>query len=319
MSKKMRKLLLFTAVLMVALGGSAVAMTLDEATALFSDSDIMIPYSDEGRAQLEEAIAAFRAALGVTDALDETNESAVTAFVVDAALIDVINKLAQSYYTLADAFLGEVEAEVLPTYLKGKHWGLKTMRMDPDFAALEASNGFVAAVQVATNLEGMYWASSNWLRAAQFNVLAAVFANVPEKTEAITLRCMEIDDTYTHFGGYRAFGAFWTGLPQLPAGTYRKNWNKSLGFFCKIVDEPTLCGACGDCETYGDVDPSVHEYLENRMFFVEFYLMERGLWADAKRIVDSVIADGMGDKYPLYNAISLEKAATFLVEIESHL
>ena len=66
------------------------------------------------------------------------------------------------------------------------------MRMNPEFAALEESDGFVAAVQVADNLEGMYWASSNWLRAAQFNVLAAVFANVPEKTEAITLRCMEL-------------------------------------------------------------------------------------------------------------------------------
>ena len=315
----MRKLLTFTAVLMVAVGVSAVAMTLDEAIGLFLDSDIMIPYSDEGRAQLESAIAAFREALGVTDALDEANEDNVMEFAVDAGLIDVINKLAQSYYTLADAFLGEVESEVLPTYQKGKHWGLKTMRMNPEFVALEQSDGFVAAVQVADNLEGMYWASSNWLRSAQFNVLAAVFANVPEKTEAITLRCMELDETYTHFGGYRALGAFWTGLPKLPAGKYRKNWNKSLSYFSKIVDEPTICGACEDCADYGVVDPSVHEYLENRMFFVEFYLMERGLWEDAKRIVDSVVADGIGAKYPLYNAISLEKAAVFLEEIDSQL
>jgi len=47
--------------------------------------------------------------------------------------------------------------------------------------------------------------------------------------------------------------------------------------------------------------------------------MERGLWDDAKRVVDSVVADGIGDKYPLYNAISLEKAALFLEEINSHL
>ncbi|MCK5246491.1 hypothetical protein KAR02_06305 [Candidatus Bipolaricaulota bacterium] len=315
----MRKLLLLMGLLLLAVGVSAVAMTLDEAIGLFSDSDMMIPYSDEGRAQLEEAIAAFREALGVTDALDETNEDDVMAFAVDDGLIDVINKLAQSYYTLADAFLGEVESEVLPTYLKAKHWGLKTMRMDPEFAALEQSDGFVAAVQVADNLEGMYWASSSWLRAAQFNVLAAVFANVPEKTEAITLRCMELDETYMHYGGYRAFGAFWTGLPKLPAGTYRKNWNKSLGFFCKIVDEPALCGACDGCVDHGELAPLANEYLENRMFFVEFYLMERGLWADAKRVVDSVVADGIGDKYLLYNAISLEKAAIFLEEIESHL
>ena len=315
----MRKLLTFTAVLMVAIGGSAAAMTLDEAIGMFSDSDIMIPYSDEGRAQLEEMIAAFREALGVTDALDETNEDDLMAFTVDVGLIDVIPKLAQCYYTLADAFLGEDESIVKPFYLRGKHWGLKTLRMDPEFAATEDVDGFVAAVQGSDNLEGLYWTSSNWLRAGQFDVLAAVFAGMPEKTEAITLRCMELDESYTHYGGYRALGAFWSGLPKLPAGKFRKNWNSSLGYFCKIVDEPAICGACDDCVDHGAIDPSVHEYLENRMFFVEFYLMERNMWEDAKRVVDSVVADGLGDKYPLYNAISLEKAAIFLEEIESHL
>lgn len=315
----MRKLLLFTAVLMVALGSSAVAMTLDEAIGLFVDSDIMIPYSDEGQAQLEAAIAAFREALGVTDALDEANEDDLMAFAVDASLMDIIPMLQQCYYTLADAFLGEDEATVKPYYLRGKHWGLKVLRMDPEFTATEEADGFVAAVNGSDNLKGLYWTSSNWLRAGQFNVLEAVFAGMPEKTEAITLRCMELDESYTHYGAYRALGAFWSGLPKMPTGKFRKNWNASLSHFCKIVDELALCGACDDCTDFGPIDPSVHEYLENRMFFVEFYLMERGLWADAKRVVDSVVADGIGDKFLLYNAISLEKAAIFLEEIESHL
>ncbi len=308
-------LLLFT---LVATSGAVVGMTLDEALGMFSNSDILITYSDEGRAQLVDMIAAFRTALGVTDALDETDEDAVMAFNVDPSMIDVINKLAQSYYTLADAFLGDVEADVRPTYLKGKHWGLKSLRMDPTFDAVEDSDGFAAAVETSTNLEGMYWASSNWLRAAQFNVLEAVFAGVPAKTEALTLRCMELDDTYTHYGAYRALGAFWSSLPSLPAGTYRKNWNKSLGYFCKVVDEPEICGACEDCADYGPFDPTANDYLENRMFFVEFYLMPRNMWEDAKRVTDSVIADGIGE-YPLYNAISLEKAANFLEEIDEHL
>jgi len=315
----MRKLLTMGTVLLLAMGVSAVAMTLDEAIGLFSDSDIMIPYSDEGQAQLEGAIAAFREALGVTDALNEANHDAVMAFVVDESLMDIIPMLAQCYYTLADAFLGEDESIVKPFYLRGKHWGLKVLRMDPEFAATEAADGFVAAVNGSDNLEGLYWASSNWLRAGQFDVLTAVFALMPEKTEALTLRCMELDESYTHFGGYRALGAFWSGLPAMPLGKFRKSWNNSLGYFCKIVDEPAFCGACDDCVDYGEVDPSVHEYLENRMFFVEFYLTERGLWADAKRVVDSVIADGIGDKYLLYNAISLEKAAVFLEMIEAEL
>ncbi len=315
----MRKLLTLSVALMVAIGCSAMAMTLDEALGYYSDSDLMVPYAPESQAIVEDMIAAFKTALGVPDDLDETDEDAVMAFNVDASLLNIVNQLSHTYYVLADAFLGEEEAVVKPFYLRGKHWGLKSLRMDANFAATEASDGFVAAVQVSENLEGLYWTSSNWLRSGQFDPLAAVFAGMPEKTEALTLRCMALDESYTHFGGYRALGAFWSGLPSLPAGKYRKNWNRSLGYMCKIVDEPTICGACEDCEDYGPVDPSVHEYLENRMFFVEFYLMPREMWEDAKRIIDSVIADGLGDKYPLYNAISLEKAEQFLAEVESKL
>lgn len=315
----MRKLLLLGVVLLVSLGVSGVAMTVDEALALYVGSDLNVTYDDAGKALTEAAIAAFRGALGVTDALDETHEDDVMAFVVDASLVDIVVALSHTYYVYADAFMGEEESVVKPIYQKGKHWGLKALRMDETFAATEAADGFTAAVATSDNLEALYWASSNWLRAGQFDPLAAVFAGMPAKTEALTLRTMELDESYTHYGGYRAFGAFWSGLPALPAGEYRKNWNKSLGFFCKVVNEPGICDACTECEDYGDVPADVDEYLENRMFFVEFYLMPRELWEDAKRIVDSVIADGLGEDYPLYNAISLEKAAEFLEEIESHL
>ena len=317
----MRRLLLFTVLTVLVGGGTALAMTVDEAVVLFQGSDIMIPYSDEGRATLESMIEAFRGALGVPDELDETNEDAVMAFDVDADLIDVLNKLSQTYYTLSDAFLGG-DSEERPTYLRGKHWGLKALRMDPDFTATESTDGFVAAVPIAENLDGLYWAAANWLRAAQFNPLEAVFAGVPEKTDAMSQRCLELDDTYMNDGSYRALAAFWAGLPKLPAGYYRKNWSRSLGYFCHIVDEPEICADwdCDVCPELGEFDPAANEYFENRVFFVEFYLMEKGgLWEDAKRILGSVLAEPIGDKYPLYNAISQEKALEFLEEVEEHL
>lgn len=315
----MRRWMMGVLLLVMTLTVAAQAMPLNDALGLFVDQDIMVPYSEEGEAQLMEIIAAFREALGVPDGLDETHERAVMEFNVDPDLQDVVNKLAQCYYTLADAFLGDEEAVLRPIYLKGKHWGLKSLRMDPEVAAMENSKGFEAAVAISVNVAGMYWAAANWLRASEFNVLEAVFAGVPSKTEAINLRVIELDEGYTHYGAYRALGAFWSGLPSLPAGNYRKNWNRSLGYFCKIVDEPEICGACRDCVDHGDVDPTVHEYLENRMFFVEFYLMERGLWEDAHRVVLSVLEDGVGERFPLYNAISIEKAEQFLQVIESNL
>ena len=316
----MRKLLLFLCLTVMVSGGAALALTLDEALALFPGNDIMVPYSDEGKATLEEMIEAFRTALGVTDALDEENEDAVDDFVVDSSLIDVVGKLAQTYYTYADAFLGGADNE-RRTYLRGKHWGLKGLRMDATFAATEESDGFVAAAATIEDISIAYWAAANWLRAAQFDPLGAVFGNVPEKTEAINLRCLELDETYMVYGGYRALGGFWSGLPKLPGGNYRKNWSRALGYFCLIVDEPGICGAsdCDICPEIGAFDPVVDEYLENRAFFVEFYLMPQNMWADAKRILEEILAEPVGDKYPLYNAISIEKAAAFLVEVEEHL
>ena len=316
----MRKLIPLALVFLVGFGLSLYAMTLDEALALFSGSDIMIEYNNEGRAQLEEMIDAFREALGVPADLDEANEDAVMAFDADSAKIDIINKLSQAYYTYADAFLGG-DPEERGTYLRGKHWGLKALRMDPDFLATESSDGFVAAVATSDNLVGLYWASANWLRAAEFNPLEAVFAGVPEKTDAMSKRCLELDETYMVYGSYRALGAFWAGLPKLPAGYYRKNWSRSLGYFCHVVNEPGICAEsdCDVCPELGEFDPAADEYFENRLLFVEYYLIPRGMWEDAKRILDQVLSEPIGDKYPLYNAVSHEKAVSFLEEVEEHL
>jgi hypothetical protein len=292
---------------------------LETALALFSGDDIMIPYSDEGRVELEAAIAAFRTALHVSDDLNENSEDAVNAFEVDPAQKDLVNKLSQCYYTLADAFLTG-ESDERATYLKGKHWGLKSLRMNPEFARLEQEEGFVAAVEAETDIAALYWAAANWLRASEFNKLEAIFAGVPEKSEAMSFRCLELDETYMNYGSYRALGAFWGGMPRLPAGTYRKNFNNALCYFCKVVDEPVLCAEREDCPMdVGSFDPAANEYFENRMFFVEFYLMEKELWEDAARIIKDVLAEPIGEKYPLYNAISQEKAQGFLEEVNKHL
>jgi len=291
---------------------------IDLALALFASGDVMVPYSDEGRAQLEAAIEVFRTALGITEDLDEANEEAVGAFDVDFAQKDLVNKLSQGYYTLADAFL-EGDPNERATYLRGKHWGLKSLRMDAEFARLESEEGFVVAVQAATDIAALYWTAANWLRASEFNKLEAIFAGVPEKTEAMSLRCLELDEAFNVYGSYRALGSFWGGMPRLPAGTYRKNFNKSLSYFCKVVDEPDLCAECNDCPDFGPFDPAADEYLENRILFAEFYLIEKEYWEDAERILQQILSEPIGDKHPLYNALAQEEAAQFLEEVEKHL
>jgi len=302
----MRKLLLFTAVLMVALGGSAVAMSLDDALALFVANDISVPYSDEGKATIDEMIDAFLVALGADEGLDETNENAVKAFEIDYSMREVVCKLAQSYYTLGNIFIPAEENEEV--HLKGKHWGLKALRMNPEFAATEDSDTFVAAVAVETDITALYWATSNWLRVAQKHPMQALFAGVTTKTLAMSERALALDPTYMVGGPYRSLGAYFSGLPV------GRDLEKSLQYFCHIND----AAVCAECEV-GDVVAGAEGYYENLTFLAEFYYMEKDMWAEAAALLQHVLDSPVGETYLLYNEYSHVNAANLLEKVNEEL
>jgi hypothetical protein len=319
-SNMMKKILGLALVTLCAIGASGVAMTLGEALALFQNDNIAVTYTDEGREQLLDVIATLRAALGVTDALneeregdvDKPQEGGVMEFAVDASLKDVVTKLSQAYYTLANVFYTPETNEA--TYLRGKHWGLKSLRMNPGFAELEgpygkSGAGFIAAAKAETDVAALYWATANWLRVSQKNALAAVFAGVPAKTQAMSERTLELAPGYVAGGSYRSLGAYWSGLP------IGKNMVKALGFLCSVVTEP-VCSACGDCQP---ALAAADEYFENRTFIAEFYYMPEGMWADAARVLEGVLAEPIGDKYPLMNAYAQDNARKLLAEVEKKL
>lgn len=298
----MKKILGLALVSLCAIGASGFAMTLGEALALFQNDNIAVTYTDEGRVQLLDVIGTLRAALGVTDALNEENEDIVQAFVVDASLKDIVTKLSQAYYTLANVFYTSETNEA--TYLRGKHWGLKSLRMNPAFVELEKKS-FVDAAKAETDVPALYWATANWLRVSQKNALAAVFAGVPAKTQAMSERTLELDPGYVVGGSYRSLGAYWSGLP------IGKDMEKALSFLCHVVTEP-ICSACGDCQP---ALAAADEYFENRTFIAEFYYMEKSMWADAARVLESVIAEPIGTKYPLMNAYAQDNARKLLAEV----
>ncbi len=292
------------------------AMTVDEALKLWAPGDfIQITYDAAGQAKLEEAMAAFKTALGVPAELEETNEEAVRAFVVDPANKTLVNKLSQAYYTLTNNFLDRTESNEVrrASYLKGRNWGFKSLRMNPGFVVLEneKGKGFIAAAQAETDTQALYWSTSNWLRYAQFNKIEAVVAGVPPKAQAMSFRTLELDQAYMVYGPFRSLGAYYAGLPPLMG----QDLNQALFYFCKLVSEPTYCAECTACP----IDPSVAEYFENRTFFAEFYLMEKKLWADAARILQSVLDEPIGTKYALYNAMSQENAKKLLEKVNAEL
>jgi hypothetical protein len=305
----MKKLVSFGVCLLL-FGGLALGQTetldLETALSFFQNENLMITYSDEGRAQLEEIIATFRAALGVPEDLDETSEDAVGALEIDMALKDVVNRLSQGYYTLANVFADEKDQEEI--YLKGKNWGFKSLRMNPAFDDLRGGR-FDTSVANETDIAALYWTNSNWLRVAQKHPMQAVMAGIPKKTQMISERLLEIAPDYLSGGPYRSYGAYWSGLP------IGKDLEKALCYLCHVVDEP---GYCADCAV-GERVPEADAYFENRTFFAEFYLMPKKQWEDAARVLKSVLDEPVGEEFPLMNAFSQENARRLLAEVNEHL
>jgi len=298
-----------------AVGATGFAMTLDQALALFQNDNIAVTFTDAGRQELVDVVNTLRGALGVTDALNEENEDQVDAFVktLDVSLKDVVSKLSQAYYTLANVFY--TSDTNLSTYLRGKHWGLGSLRMNPVFLEIEKNGvegygkGFIDAVKAETDVPALYWATANWLRVAQKDPLAAVFAGVPAKTQAMSERTLELAPDYVAGGSYRSLGAYWSGLP------IGKDMDKALANLCHVVTQP-VCSACGDCQP---PLAEANEYFENRTFIAEFYYMEKDMWAEAAAVLQAVLAEPIGDRYPLMNAYAQWNAETLLAEVQEHL
>ena len=307
-------LLLFTAV-----AGLVHAQEMDLETALgFFDEDdnVMLPYSDEGKATLEEMIDAFKTALGVPGGLNELSEDDVGAFEVSVELKHVMNKLSQAYYTLANVFLSEPEDEEI--YIKGKNWGFGSLRKNDGFDDLRGGR-FDDSVARETDYQALYWANSCWLREAEKDVKKAVLGGIPKKSRMINDRLVEIAPTYMAGGVYRAYGAFWSGLPgDIFTRTLigmGQDLDLALFYLCHLVDQPDICA---DCDVEERIE-GAREYFENRTFFAEFYLMAKKMWSEAAAVLQSVIDDPIGDKYPLMNAYAQENARQLLEEVNENL
>jgi hypothetical protein len=312
----MRRTFLVLGLLFFALGATAFAGTsLDEALALFStDADVMVHYDAAGQVTLEAAIDALKHALGATASFDEMNEDAYSTLEISIEKKDLVNKLSQCYYTLGNVFLrGQDGAESI--FVKGQYWGLKSLRMNPDFATEEKRHGFIEAVSQETDVAALCWAYANWARKDEIDKLGAIARNDPPKLLALIEQALAVDETYIAYSPYRSLAAFWGGLPPFPLITFGQNLPRALSYICPVVDEPGYCADCPNCP----YDPDCNAYFENRLIFAEYYLMEKGLWEEAARVLQGILDDPIGETYPLYNALCQELATNLLEEVQEHL
>lgn len=289
-------------------------MQLEDALAIFQGDRVIVEYTSEGRAQLEAAIEALKSALSVPADFDETREQDVNALPVAPEARDLTVKLSQGYFTLGVIF-AKGEGGEADIYLKGKHWGLKSLRMDPDFALVEKRDGFLDAVGQETEVPSLYWACMNWLSVANFDPVTSVFSGVVKKTIAMLERTLELDEAYDCYGAYRILGSVWGALPWLPFTAYRRDLERARTYLCHVVEDPQVCGDPAPWP----VDPACTEYLGNRRVLAQYYLMEKGLWAEAAQVLQSVLDAPIGETYALFNANAQDDARRLLEEVGKHL
>ncbi len=291
---------------------------LDAALALIpDDGDVAVLYTSEGRAALEAAIDALEAAVGVTASFDATSEDAYMALEIPIEQKPLVNKLSQALYTLGDVFLyRESAATRKAIFERGQFWGLKSLRMNPMFAAVETSaDRFIDAIAQEMDVAALYWTYGNWARKDEFDILGAVFRNDPPKLEALIMRALEVQPTYINFGAYRSIAAFWGGLPALPLIEYRQDLPRALAYLCPVLTEPGHCIECAACP----FDPDCNLYFENRLIFAQYYLMKKDAWAEAARVLQSILDEPVGELHALYNAFDQELARELLAEVQKHL
>lgn len=270
------------AVLVVGLWGFAqVAEWVSQADALFQEvwlSAYTPTTAAELRGKLEQAIELYLKAL----TLDPQNTH-------------ILNMLARSYYTLADIFLPEREKQ--ETHEKGQQYGERSLRVHAEFVRVEREKGFVEAVYTSTDIEALYWTYANWARKVELGgalgLIAAALRGDDKKLNALMSRCIELDRNYLAGGPLRALAGYHAKHP------FSKDYEKAR----ELLEEAM--------NNHG-------EYLENLLFYVQYYLMPKELWAEAKAVLEKILALPI-EPYPLMNSYCQVKAARLLLEVESKL
>jgi tetratricopeptide (TPR) repeat protein len=249
-----------------------------QADALFNEVWLS-PYAPatlgELRAKLESAIDLYLKALNF-----------------DPQNTHILNMLSRSYYTLADVFLPDKEKQ--GGHEQGQIYGERSLRTSAEFVQVEKEKGFVEAVGTATDVEALYWTYANWARKVELGgalgLIAAALRGDDKKLNALMSRCLELDRDYLAGGPLRALAGYYAKHP------FNKDYEKAR----ELLQEAM--------EKHGD-------YLENALFYVQYYLIPKELWAEAKAMLEKIIAAPI-EPYPLMNSYCQFKAAQLLPEVQ---
>ena len=226
------------------------------------------------------------------------------ALTLDANHRHSLNRLSQAYYELAFAYydvLAEDRNRVKDlrktAYAKGQEYGLRSLRLNSEFTALERKD-WGAAVRAVSDVAALYWMGNNWGRvleeegASITNLGRAVF-DAPKIRQSYE-RAVEVDEKYMEGGPRRSLGALLANLPGFLGGDLQ-NAKESL-------------------ERAVQLGP---DFFENHVIYAREYAVRARDRALFESLLTFVMQAPLGDKYILWNRVTKKEAQQLLAQIDS--
>jgi len=234
---------------------------------------------DEGR--MQDAIFYYEEALPILPVQSES-------FVLD--------RLAQCYYELTTFSEGNTPDDRL-LFEKGKEYGLRSLRLNPDFVRLE-DDDFKEAVLYVTDPAALLWTANNWGALFSYDPLLGMID--VGKVKALYERGIEIAEDYWGASFHNALGAMLVTLPSFLGGSVEEGRSH--------------------LERAIEISP---DYLENHVVYAQYWGFTYDLFGRVnglrdpdliERELNLVLSAQIGD-WPFWNR-EAKKEAEALLKVE---
>jgi tetratricopeptide (TPR) repeat protein len=200
---------------------------------------------------------------------------------------EVLVKLSRAYFELAEGYLVE-KPQKEGAYEKGKDYGLSALRLDPEFAEVEAREGFRAALRKSTDVEALFWYGNNLGRWLSYHYWEALVGGTRDVLAAFE-RCVELDEKYWAAGPHRALANFLAQTPGFLGGDFER----AKGEFARAVE-------------------LAPEFLQNYVDYAEHWAKKAGDQSLFCELLGKALAlaqdPGVVSAWPFYNHLALERA-----------
>lgn len=235
---------------------------------------------------MEEAIASYEELLPQLESLPLNLQATA------------LNRLAQLHYEQT-LFSPEEKLTNHASHCQGKEYGIRSLRLNPTFAALE-EHDFNQAVAAVTDTAALVWTAHNWGALLNCDPINGILYIC--KVRALYERCIEIDESYWGASAHSALGAVLIALPAALGG----NVDRGREHLERAIE-------------------LAPEYLENRVAYAKYWgfnfdlLGNKNGIRDAKLIASQlahVLEAPIGD-WPLWNRMAKLEAKKLLAELHA--